>query len=167
MEQSQSEFRCSGSLRAGGHWGCGRRFPHVEAFARHLKTESGRKCIQPLHVEEQQQPYRMADPLIQDNPNSSFLYPSLRANEALSGYSLETESSLLIQEPSQPFNRALVAELEPTFGLSPLTEPDCRSFGPCSLATRTTGNETDRTNPGASYTSWWKSYMSAVSTMAP
>jgi transcription factor CRZ1 len=43
---------CKGDLKAGGPWGCGRRFARADALGRHFRSEAGRICIKPLLDEE-------------------------------------------------------------------------------------------------------------------
>lgn len=50
--QSGAKFVCKGDLKAGGQWGCGRRFDHADDLGNHLRSEAGRACINPLLNEE-------------------------------------------------------------------------------------------------------------------
>lgn len=52
LHSGEKPFVCRGDLKAGGAWGCGRGFSRASALARHLKTEAGRKCVKPLHVQQ-------------------------------------------------------------------------------------------------------------------
>ncbi|KAK4159591.1 hypothetical protein QBC43DRAFT_326945 [Cladorrhinum sp. PSN259] len=52
LHTGQKRFICRGDLASGGTWGCGREFARQDKLAGHFKTKSGRKCIQPLFMEE-------------------------------------------------------------------------------------------------------------------
>lgn len=52
LHSGEKKFVCRGELKAGGQWGCGRRFARADALGRHFKTEAGRSCIAPLVQEE-------------------------------------------------------------------------------------------------------------------
>lgn len=52
LHSGEKKFVCRGNLKAGGHWGCGRRFARADALGRHFRSEAGRVCIRPLLDEE-------------------------------------------------------------------------------------------------------------------
>jgi hypothetical protein len=49
----ENKYVCRGSLKNNGFWGCGRRFPTVDALGSHFQSEAGCICIRPLQIEEQ------------------------------------------------------------------------------------------------------------------
>ncbi|KAG6001666.1 hypothetical protein E4U21_003983 [Claviceps maximensis] len=52
LHSGEKRFVCKGDLKAGGQWGCGRRFARADALGRHFRSEAGRTCIKPLLDEE-------------------------------------------------------------------------------------------------------------------
>lgn len=48
VHESEVKFRCLGELNTGAPWGCGRTYQREQDFARHLRSDAGKKCIQPL-----------------------------------------------------------------------------------------------------------------------
>lgn len=72
LHSGEKKFVCKGDLKAGGQWGCGRRFARADALGRHFRSEAGRICIKQLLDEElierqrQWQGQRMAQPMPQD-----------------------------------------------------------------------------------------------------
>lgn len=52
LHTGQKRFVCRGDLASGGMWGCGREFARQDKLADHFKSKAGRKCIQPLFIEE-------------------------------------------------------------------------------------------------------------------
>ncbi|KAI1333246.1 hypothetical protein F5Y16DRAFT_355226 [Xylariaceae sp. FL0255] len=52
LHSGEKKFVCKGDLKAGGQWGCGRRFARADALGRHFRSEAGRICIRPLLDEE-------------------------------------------------------------------------------------------------------------------
>ena len=52
LHSGEKKFVCKGELKAGGEWGCGRRFARADALGRHFRSEAGRICIKPLLDEE-------------------------------------------------------------------------------------------------------------------
>ncbi|RPB28642.1 hypothetical protein L211DRAFT_401357 [Terfezia boudieri ATCC MYA-4762] len=52
LHSGEKKFVCRGQLKAGGMWGCGRRFARADALGRHFRSEAGRICIRPLLDEE-------------------------------------------------------------------------------------------------------------------
>ena len=52
LHSGEKKFVCKGDLKAGGQWGCGRRFARADALGRHFRSEAGRICIKPLLDEE-------------------------------------------------------------------------------------------------------------------
>jgi hypothetical protein len=72
LHSGEKKFVCKGDLKAGGQWGCGRRFARADALGRHFRSEAGRICIKQLLDEEmierqrQWQGQRMAQAMPQD-----------------------------------------------------------------------------------------------------
>ncbi|KAI5808330.1 hypothetical protein BZA77DRAFT_25551 [Pyronema omphalodes] len=52
LHSGEKKFQCRGNLKAGGQWGCGRKFARADALGRHFRSEAGRVCIRPLLEEE-------------------------------------------------------------------------------------------------------------------
>ncbi|KAI1813315.1 hypothetical protein GGS20DRAFT_554034 [Poronia punctata] len=52
LHSGEKKFVCKGELKAGGQWGCSRRFARADALGRHFRSEAGRVCIKPLLDEE-------------------------------------------------------------------------------------------------------------------
>ena len=52
LHSGEKKFVCKGDLKAGGQWGCGRRFARADALGRHFRSEAGRICIKALLDEE-------------------------------------------------------------------------------------------------------------------
>jgi transcription factor CRZ1 len=52
LHSGEKKFICKGDLKAGGQWGCGRKFARADALGRHFRSEAGRICIKPLLDEE-------------------------------------------------------------------------------------------------------------------
>ncbi|KAI5857265.1 hypothetical protein BZA05DRAFT_348511 [Tricharina praecox] len=59
LHSGEKKFVCRGNLKAGGNWGCGRRFARADALGRHFRSEAGRVCIRPLLDEETAERQRM------------------------------------------------------------------------------------------------------------
>ncbi|KAK9780029.1 putative C2H2-type domain-containing protein [Seiridium cardinale] len=47
-----NELICTGALKAGGGWGCGKRFTYAHLLGQHLRSDAGQACIKPLCDEE-------------------------------------------------------------------------------------------------------------------
>ena len=105
LHSGEKKFVCKGDLKAGGQWGCGRRFARADALGRHFRSEAGRICIKPLLDEElmerqrawqEQQMQNMTQNMAQQqavmDPNN--VYPRMDT----SGYSLP--AALLAQYPA-------------------------------------------------------------------
>ncbi|KAF8475061.1 hypothetical protein BDZ91DRAFT_759144 [Kalaharituber pfeilii] len=60
LHSGEKKFICRGQLKAGGTWGCGRRFARADALGRHFRSEAGRICIRPLLDEENAEQSRAA-----------------------------------------------------------------------------------------------------------
>ncbi|KAL7629555.1 DNA-binding transcription factor [Parahypoxylon ruwenzoriense] len=104
LHSGEKKFVCKGELKAGGQWGCGRRFARADALGRHFRSEAGRICIKPLLDEEmierqriwqEQRMQNMAQNMAQQqavmDPN---VYPGMEAG----GYALP--AALLAQYPA-------------------------------------------------------------------
>ena len=59
LHSGEKKFVCKGDLKAGGQWGCGRRFARADALGRHFRSEAGRICIKPLLDEEMMERQRL------------------------------------------------------------------------------------------------------------
>lgn len=59
LHSGEKKFVCKGDLKAGGQWGCGRRFARADALGRHFRSEAGRICIKPLLDEEMHERQRV------------------------------------------------------------------------------------------------------------
>lgn len=59
LHSGEKKFVCKGDLKAGGQWGCGRRFARADALGRHFRSEAGRICIKPLLDEEMMERHRL------------------------------------------------------------------------------------------------------------
>ncbi|KAI0173371.1 hypothetical protein GGR52DRAFT_383554 [Hypoxylon sp. FL1284] len=102
LHSGEKKFVCKGDLKAGGQWGCGRRFARADALGRHFRSEAGRICIKPLLDEEMMERQRVwqeqrmqsmaqnMQPQVMD-PN---VYPGMDAG----GYALP--AALLAQYPA-------------------------------------------------------------------
>ncbi|KAI0894780.1 hypothetical protein F4806DRAFT_503275 [Annulohypoxylon nitens] len=102
LHSGEKKFVCKGDLKAGGQWGCGRRFARADALGRHFRSEAGRICIKPLLDEEMMERQRiwqeqrmqsmaqnMAQPQVMD-PN---VYPGMDTSYTL-------PAALLAQYPA-------------------------------------------------------------------
>lgn len=49
------EYMCQGNLKDGSTWGCKASFTRTDTLATHLKSRTGRNCIQPLMLERLQE----------------------------------------------------------------------------------------------------------------
>jgi hypothetical protein len=49
------EYICQGDLKDGSTWGCKASFSRADILANHLKSRTGRKCIQPLMLQRLQE----------------------------------------------------------------------------------------------------------------
>ncbi|KAI0482847.1 hypothetical protein GGR56DRAFT_210129 [Xylariaceae sp. FL0804] len=87
LHSGEKKFICKGDLKAGGQWGCGRRFARADALGRHFRSEAGRICIKPLLDEEllerqrvwqeQMAAQNMAQQQVMMNPG---VYPGMEPN---------------------------------------------------------------------------------------
>ncbi|KAL2756873.1 hypothetical protein ACRALDRAFT_1049105 [Sodiomyces alcalophilus JCM 7366] len=100
LHSGEKKFVCKGELKAGGQWGCGRRFARADALGRHFRSEAGRICIKPLldeesmerqrNLQEQQRQQDMAQGLVA--PHSA-----MAVDSAAAGYSMEAGGQWLPQ----------------------------------------------------------------------
>ncbi|KAI1341346.1 hypothetical protein F5Y15DRAFT_353819 [Xylariaceae sp. FL0016] len=103
LHSGEKKFVCKGDLKAGGQWGCGRRFARADALGRHFRSEAGRICIKPLLDEEmierqrvwQEQRMQMAQSMAQQQV---MMDPSMYPGMEPSGYGLP--AALLAQYPA-------------------------------------------------------------------
>ncbi len=111
LHSGEKKFVCKGDLKAGGQWGCGRRFARADALGRHFRSEAGRICIKLLLDEEMLERQRLwneqrmqqaaAQGMVLQQP--SMMMPGLDPNtgypvDANGGYSLP--AALLAQYPA-------------------------------------------------------------------
>ena len=52
LHSGEKTFVCRSTLKSGDQWGFGRRFGRADALGRHLRSEGGILCIEPLLDEE-------------------------------------------------------------------------------------------------------------------
>ncbi|KAI1799556.1 hypothetical protein F4811DRAFT_91777 [Daldinia bambusicola] len=104
LHSGEKKFVCKGDLKAGGQWGCGRRFARADALGRHFRSEAGRICIKPLLDEEmlerqrlwqEQRMQSMAQNMAQQQP---VMDPNVYPGMETSGYALP--AALLAQYPA-------------------------------------------------------------------
>lgn len=72
------KYTCGGKSQSGDTWGCGKEFARSDGLSRHLKTESGRKCIQPLLDEKASESFQATlDQIIpsEQKPQEELLSP--------------------------------------------------------------------------------------------
>lgn len=104
LHSGEKKFVCKGDLKAGGQWGCGRRFARADALGRHFRSEAGRICIKPLLDEEVVERQRQwQEQQMQQNVN--FAPPSAGIDPA-TGYPIDARgqhvlpAALLAQYPA-------------------------------------------------------------------
>ncbi|KAI1143285.1 hypothetical protein F5Y05DRAFT_408734 [Hypoxylon sp. FL0543] len=102
LHSGEKKFVCKGELKAGGQWGCGRRFARADALGRHFRSEAGRICIKPLLDEEmierqriwqEQRMQTMAQNMQPHAVMDSNVYPGMETSYAL-------PAALLAQYPA-------------------------------------------------------------------
>lgn len=106
LHSGEKKFVCKGDLKAGGQWGCGRRFARADALGRHFRSEAGRICIKQLLDEEmierqrQWQEQRMHQNMAQSlNPQGAMpMDPNAYPMDASGNYALP--AALLAQYPA-------------------------------------------------------------------
>lgn len=49
LHSGEKPWVCGGTLHNGEHWGCGWRYARKSNLQRHFQSDSGRRCIKPLH----------------------------------------------------------------------------------------------------------------------
>ncbi|KAG5972746.1 hypothetical protein E4U56_005772 [Claviceps arundinis] len=174
--EKQQDFLCYGELKSNGCWGCGRRFIRLHDFARHLKTPTGRKCIQPLYDEERQ----MRQHTLTESPTSqlsddSGVSPSIPWPGSFSSASIAdecvTSQAQLQQLPFDfsftPFHDHQHPDLEgcpsSQMEVNANVSGMCASLSPSD--TNSSMNTLGATVPGISYMAWWHSYMGSLSSL--
>ncbi|KKF95365.1 Transcriptional regulator CRZ1 [Ceratocystis platani] len=104
LHSGEKKFVCKGDLKAGGSWGCSRRFARADALGRHFRSEAGRVCIKPLLDEEAQERQRawqeqqMAQNVSQPMPPPQMIGPDGYPMDDSGGYALP--QALLAQYPA-------------------------------------------------------------------
>lgn len=104
LHSGEKKFVCKGELKAGGQWGCGRRFARADALGRHFRSEAGRICIKPLLDEEMierqriWQEQRMQSMAQSMGPPPTVMDPNMYPGMDAGGYALP--AALLAQYPA-------------------------------------------------------------------
>ncbi|KAI6779132.1 Transcriptional regulator-like protein [Emericellopsis cladophorae] len=94
LHSGEKKFVCKGELKAGGQWGCGRRFARADALGRHFRSEAGRICIKPLLDEElieRQRQWRE-----QQMAHNANMVPQPMAMDPTGGYSHDANGSFTL-----------------------------------------------------------------------
>ncbi|PFH63353.1 hypothetical protein XA68_13810 [Ophiocordyceps unilateralis] len=108
LHSGQKKFVCKGDLKAGGQWGCGRRFARADALGRHFRSEAGRICIKPLLDEEMIERQRVwqEQRMQQHNMAQNIAAPQPMVMDTTAGYPTDTAgnyalpAALLAQYPA-------------------------------------------------------------------
>jgi hypothetical protein len=80
-------------LKAGGQWGCGRRFARADALGRHFRSEAGRICIKPLLDEEMIERQRQwQEQRLQQNMAQNMAAPQMTLDPA-TGYPMDASGN--------------------------------------------------------------------------
>ncbi|KAG5952538.1 hypothetical protein E4U53_000613 [Claviceps sorghi] len=168
--EKQQDFLCYGQLKLGGRWGCGRRFDRLHDFARHLKTPTGRKCIQPLYDDERQMRARKTgsptSPQSDDSDASSFfsfaVSPEISTAAHFPGHGVFLQSQLQLF-PCDFSCAAFYGDYESGGSAQLQAEMNvdniCASMSPVDTEPIMMG----ATVPGISYMAWWHSYLGSIS----
>lgn len=105
LHSGEKKFVCKGELKAGGQWGCGRRFARADALGRHFRSEAGRICIKPLLDEEMIERQRQWQEQRMQQDMASMAGPGM-AIDASTGYPVDGNgnytfpAALLAQYPA-------------------------------------------------------------------
>lgn len=104
LHSGEKKFVCKGELKAGGTWGCGRRFARADALGRHFRSEAGRICIKPLLDEEMLERQRLwQEQRMQQQAQSMMMQPQI---DPATGYPIDASghyalpAALLAQYPA-------------------------------------------------------------------
>ncbi|KAF4123324.1 hypothetical protein GMORB2_6025 [Geosmithia morbida] len=108
LHSGEKKFVCKGDLKAGGQWGCGRRFARADALGRHFRSEAGRICIKPLLDEEMLERQRQwtDDQMLQQSVNHNSMVPQSMRVDPDTGYPMDAgghfalPAALLAQYPA-------------------------------------------------------------------
>lgn len=105
LHSGEKKFICKGELKAGGQWGCGRKFARADALGRHFRSEAGRVCIKPLLDEELVERQRAwNEQQMQQNMTQSLAVPGgpmgVEAHSGFSTDSIGLPAALLAQYPA-------------------------------------------------------------------
>ncbi|GAB0136765.1 hypothetical protein EsDP_00005056 [Epichloe bromicola] len=163
MPADHEDFACHGELMSGGRWGCGRRFNSLHKFARHLRTPTGRRCIQPLYDEERNMKQQWIPPQTQQHTPADSVSPE--------AYMVDdpTIEAMHSQTQSQPypidFSFTSFAGHYDSEG-SPHMHMDMEADEIYATLQLLDDDQATRgvTVPGTSYMAWWQSYMGSIST---
>ncbi|XXG94993.1 inducible alternative oxidase 2 [Hypoxylon texense] len=103
LHSGEKKFVCKGDLKAGGQWGCGRRFARADALGRHFRSEAGRICIKPLLDEEMMERQRIwqeqrMQSMAQNMAQPQVMDPNVYSGMDSGGYGLP--AALLAQYPA-------------------------------------------------------------------
>ncbi|KAG6173613.1 hypothetical protein E4U51_004851 [Claviceps purpurea] len=170
--EKKQDFLCYGELKSNGCWGCGRRFNRLHDFARHLKTPTGRKCIQPLYDEERQ----MRKHALTESPTSQLsddfeVSPSIPWPWVFSSASIADEcvpSQAQLQQLPFDFSFTPFHDHHHPEGCPP-SQMEVNASGMCASLSPSDTNSSMRTLgaavPGISYMAWWHSYMGSLSSL--
>ncbi|KAG5984536.1 hypothetical protein E4U55_004319 [Claviceps digitariae] len=169
FEKKQEDFLCCGELKSGGRWGCGRRFDWLHDFARHLKTPTGRKCIQPLYDEERLMGARCwtGSPISQQSDDSQYSSFSALPETFMTAHFPDKYIPLQTQFQQFPLDFSFAASCHGDYDsksssqlqMEMTVEDMCASLGPVDTKPAVTG----ATVPGISYMAWWQSYIGSIS----
>ncbi|RDA90533.1 hypothetical protein CP533_4141 [Ophiocordyceps camponoti-saundersi (nom. inval.)] len=108
LHSGQKKFVCKGDLKAGGQWGCDRRFARADALGRHFRSEAGRICIKPLLDEEIMERHRLwqEQRMQQQNMTQNMAAPQPMVMDTTAGYPTDAAgnyalpAALLAQYPA-------------------------------------------------------------------
>ncbi|KAG6030716.1 hypothetical protein E4U41_007778 [Claviceps citrina] len=90
LHSGEKRFVCKGDLKAGGQWGCGRRFARADALGRHFRSEAGRICIKSLLDEEMlERQGRWQDQCLQQSMAPDISGPQPMALDPSTGYPVD------------------------------------------------------------------------------
>lgn len=95
LHSGEKKFVCKGDLKAGGQWGCGRRFARADALGRHFRSEAGRICIKPLLDEEVLERQRQWREQQQMQQNVSMAPPPM-GMDPTGGYSMDPSGNFAL-----------------------------------------------------------------------
>lgn len=99
LHSGEKKFVCKGDLKAGGQWGCGRRFARADALGRHFRSEAGRICIKPLLDEEMHERHRAwQEQQMQQNMSQNMAPPQGMALDPNTGYPMDASGNYTLPQ---------------------------------------------------------------------